>query len=391
MSRTVLKIVLAAAVTLPALFVRLAHVHLPPLAESAVFGLAVVASAFLLAWGAETAQKDISAALATALLAVIAVLPEYAVDLYFSYTSATVPEHAHFAAANMTGSNRLLIGIGWPLVAVAFVIGARRRKAEPTLVLDESRRFELAFLAAACVYAFIIPFKNSISLVDSVILIALFATYMWRASRHEHEEPELHGVAGDLAELPQTKRRLAVGALFLGAAGVILASAEPFATGLVASGKGLGLDEFLLVQWVAPLASEAPELIVAALFAFRGNADAGLGALLSSKINQWTLLVGSIPIARFAGGGGTSLPLDGRQHEEFFLTAAQALMAFAVVSDVKFRRWEAVALFLLFIIQIPMPGEHMRMIFAWVYLGVAGVMLILHRRELPKMVRALVS
>ena len=44
-----------------------------------------------------------------------------------------------------------------------------------------------------------------------------------------------------------------------------LAAAEPFAEGLVQTGETLGIDEFLLVQWLAPLASEAPEFLVAAL------------------------------------------------------------------------------------------------------------------------------
>ena len=78
--------------------------------------------------------------------------------------------------------------------------------------------------------------------------------------------------------------------------------------GLVASGRELGIDEFLLVQWLAPLASEAPEFIVAILFALRGNAYDAMGALISSKVNQWTLLVGSLPIAYLAGGGGSPCP-----------------------------------------------------------------------------------
>ena len=41
--------------------------------------------------------------LAIALLAVIAVLPEYAVDLYFSYTAGHDPDYVQYAAANMTG------------------------------------------------------------------------------------------------------------------------------------------------------------------------------------------------------------------------------------------------------------------------------------------------
>ena len=40
-------------------------------------------------------------------------------------------------------------------------------------------------------------------------------------------------------------------------------TAAPFADGLVDIGKHHGIDQFLLVQWVAPLASESPEFVVA--------------------------------------------------------------------------------------------------------------------------------
>src|SRR5690349_18468392 len=113
----VMKIAGSLAVAMPAVVMRLGGIHAPPIVEVLVFGSAVVATAFLHAWAAEAAQLDISGGLAIAILALIAVLPEYAVDLYFSYTAGTNPDHAQYAAANMTGSNRLLIGFGWPLVA----------------------------------------------------------------------------------------------------------------------------------------------------------------------------------------------------------------------------------------------------------------------------------
>jgi hypothetical protein len=38
--------------------------------------------------------------------------------------------------------------------------------------------------------------------------------------------------------------------------------------------------------------------------ALRGHQDSALGTPLSAKVNQWTLLVGSLPIAYAIGGGG---------------------------------------------------------------------------------------
>ena len=79
----------------------------------------------MLAWAAEAAEVDISGGLAVALLAVIAVLPEYAVDLYFAYRAGEDPAYVQFAAANMTGSNRLLLGLGWSAVVLVSAVRGR--------------------------------------------------------------------------------------------------------------------------------------------------------------------------------------------------------------------------------------------------------------------------
>jgi cation:H+ antiporter len=90
---------------------------LPPLFPI-VTGTAIVGAAFLLSWAAEVFQLDVSQALALALLALIAVLPEYAVDAVFAWKAASNPEIAPYAIANMTGSNRLIVGFGWASVVV---------------------------------------------------------------------------------------------------------------------------------------------------------------------------------------------------------------------------------------------------------------------------------
>src|SRR5690606_32837928 len=97
------RVLLCVAIAAPAVVMRVTGTHLAPVADLLIFGASVVAAAFLLAWAAEAAQKDISGALAIALLALIAVLPEYAVDLYYAFRAGSDAEYTHFAAANMTG------------------------------------------------------------------------------------------------------------------------------------------------------------------------------------------------------------------------------------------------------------------------------------------------
>ncbi len=384
------KLFLVLAIGLPSGFFRLAAVPLGPLPSIGFYGAAVVAAAFLLSWAAEAFQVDVSASLATAALALVAVLPEYAVDLYFSYSAGHNPEHAQYAVANMTGSNRLLIGIGWPLVAGLALVAARRDRRDTRSVrLGSVRRVELACLALASIYAVVIIATRRLAWYDAVALLGLFVFYAIRVSREPRGEPELIGLAAEIGALGRGSRRALVTALFLAAAAIVLASAKPFAEGLTAGGHQLGIDEFLLVQWLAPLASEAPELLVASLLAFRGRTDTAFGTVLSSKVNQWTLLVGSLPVAYFLGGGRDGLALDARQLEEMVLTASQALLGFAVLANLELRRWEAIALLFLFLIQFALPGQSSRLLLSAAYLLLSLPLLIIHRREVLVIARAL--
>jgi len=432
---SLLKLAIALAIPLPGFVMRLAGIELEPYAAVVVYGAAVVGAAVLLAWAAETSQLDISGSLAIAVLALIAVLPEYAVDLYFAYRAGEDPAYAHYAAANMTGSNRLLLGFGWPLVFLVAALSLRRlrkrrdakrvsqeavplavaqamssadvvlpgqqQRAElPTQIepisavpargvmelhLRPRRRIELLFLGIAALVSFTIPVSGTINIFVGVALLLVYCGYLWRVSREEQEEPELIGVCSYIGCLPRRNRRVIVIGMFVAAAAFILASAEPFAESLVATGRNLGIDEFLLVQWLAPLVSESPELIVACMMAWRLKGDDAIGTLLSSKVNQWTLLVGTIPFAYLAGGGNGMLPLDARQTEEFILTAAQTVLGFAVLINLRFDWKEALALAALFFLQFPFPETSVRLGFSAAYIVLAIGIMYRYRKHIPPM------
>ncbi len=320
---------------------------------SLVFGIGVLAGAFVVSWAAELMQFDVSRNLATAMVALLAVLPEYTVDIYLAWTAATVPANAPLALANMTGANRLLIGIGWPAIALA-VLWTRGQKL---IRIERSRWGETFFLALATLYSFVVPLKGSLNLFDSVVFLAIFGFYLRYVTRQEVHEPELEGgPVGIVGGLPTAARRLVTGALFAYAGAVLFASAEPFAEGLKLTGHAWGVSEFLLIQWLAPLASESPEFLIVLIFALRGQAAAGFGTLVSSKVNQWTLLVSMVPIAYatalvYHGLPWHQLPLDPRQTGELLLTSAQSFFALAIVLNRRFAIGEAMWLLVLFVAQ----------------------------------------
>ena len=275
--RARLLLVLAALITVPGLVVRITAPDIPHPAEALLFGLSIVGAAFVLSWAAEAAQLDISAGLAIALLALIAVLPEYAVDFVFAWQGgnsfeATGPaclpppgggeeSPCGLALANMTGANRLLIGIGWSMVV--FIAWYRIRKRDGTasvkrwqgIQLDRSHSVELAYLAAATIYSLTLPLKHSITPFDALVLVTIFVMYTIRVSKAPSEEPHLVGPARYLGTFSTRARRTSIVLMFVFAGGVILMCAGRFAHALVATGADIGISEFFLVQWLAPLAS----------------------------------------------------------------------------------------------------------------------------------------
>lgn len=385
---------ITAVFILPALILRFSALDPHPVVALFVYGAAVVSASFLLAWAAEAAQVDVSGGLAIAVLALIAVLPEYAVDLYYAYTAGSDPEYVQYAAANMTGSNRLLMGLGWPVVvlvslavankmAAGKMTGKRAGKRVSTLALEPGNRVELGFLLIAGIAAFLIPATGRIHVVFGVALLAWFGFYLYKLTRGDVEEPDLIGTAAAIGAMSARARRSTVVAMLVLAAAVILAIAAPFANSLIDAGSELGIDQFLLVQWLAPLASEAPEFIIAIIFAARGKGTAAIAMLISSKVNQWTLLVGSLPIAYMAGGGeGASLVLDGRQTEEMLLTATQTMMGVALILALGFHRWSAWALLALFLVQFPITSTEGRLVLCGIYGAITVGALVVNRRHI---------
>jgi cation:H+ antiporter len=274
-------------------------------------------------------------------------------------------------------------------------------RGERVLHLDRDAGLPLFFLGVATVYSFSLPLRGAIGMVDCVVLVAVFAVYAVLASREETGDPDLVGPAATIGALDVPTRRLSILGLFVFAGGTIATAAEPFAEGLVHTGQNLGIDEFLLVQWLAPLASEAPEFLIAALLALRGKAGAAMGLLLSAKLNQWTLLVGSLPLAFSVGAGQLgALPLDSRQASEVLLTAAQSLFGIAVLASMSLSLLEAALLAGLFTAQLivggvlraglhnAQGGEMELIIFSVVYVLLSLVFLYQARRILRLLWRA---
>jgi len=327
---------------------------------------AMLLSAFVVAWGAEAAQFLISQGLALAALAWLQTLPEFAVEAVIAWSAGKDASRMHLAVANLTGAIRLLIGLGWPMIYfVAAFFGRKSRGRLPTIVLEREHAIEVVGLVPPLAWFLVIWLKAAIGWADAVVLVALYVAYLVVLLRvPPHEEEEL----GDAPAVSRWayglggKRRIAAIVGLFAAGGILLyLTAEPFLESMLGIAAVLGVSDFVFVQWVAPFLSEFPEKVSAFFWAKRvDKAPMALMNLVSSNINQWTILAAMIPLVygwshAAAGGGFIAFRFDPAQELEIALTLAQSFLALLLLMEMKFDWWDATLLFVLWLAQFLRP------------------------------------
>ncbi len=374
-----------AAATVPGILVRLSGGVVPYPLQLVAYGAAVVAAAFLLAWACEAAQVDIANGVVVAAVAFVAILPEYIVEVHFAFQG-----RADYVTANLTGASRLLLGVCVALPAAVALLPRRWRPgAVGAVTLSPSRRVELAILALGVLWSLRMVVRGQLNLLDAAVLIGLYALYLHRAAASTDESPEPIGVAEDLAELPARDRRRWVSGLMLYAASVILLTAVPFGEAVLGTGAIVGISPYLLLQWLVPVATETPELVVAFVLLTHGRGGQSVAVLLAGAVSQYTLALGTLPIAYLAGAGVGPLPLAGRERVELLLSIGVALYAVAALVGLRLSRGDAAIMLGLFVAQFLLPAVITRLALAVAFLAIAVDVLVSERRAAMSLFGAL--
>jgi cation:H+ antiporter len=334
----------------------------------------VLGSAMLIAWAAEAAQFLVSQGLALAILAWLQTLPEFAVEAVIAWDAgqtmrfSTDPFQVRHATAlmtaNFTGSLRLLVGLGWPMIyaTAAYFHGKRSKKRLDHIELDDEHAIEVVFLLIAILYFFVVWLKGTLNLVDTALLTVIYLVYLFFLNRIP---PQSEEKVEDLDRIPRfilrqrrgMRNSLIVG-LFIGGGLILYFTAHPFLESLKGIAVGLGLSTFVFVQWVAPFLSEFPEKVSAFNWARRvTSAPLALMNMVSSNINQWTMLVAMLPIAyALALGRVATISFDDHQRLEILMTIGQSLLGALLLANMRFAWWEAALLFTLWAIQFALSG-----------------------------------
>jgi cation:H+ antiporter len=322
---------------------------------------AILLAAMLVTWAAESAQFFIAQGFALAILAWLQTLPEFAVEFVLAWN-----QRVDLLLANLTGALRLLVGLGWPMIYCVAAFFHRRRYGKPLrcIHLQEQHCVEVVALFVPLVYASVVWWKSSLNLIDAAVLIAIYVAYLLVLQKMPPEESEgieeLEFVPRTVVKAAPVIRTSLIAGFFIAGGLLIYACAEPFLGSLLAISALLGVPSFIFVQWVAPLVSEFPEKVSAFYWARTvDRAPMALMNMVSSNINQWTLLAAMLPIVYSISCGRPSvIPLDSQQELELLLTIAQSLIGMVFLINMELAWWEASALFGLWGIQFafsPVP------------------------------------
>jgi cation:H+ antiporter len=369
---------------------------------------AVVSAAMVISWGAEAAQFFLAQGFAVALIALLQVMPEFMVEAVIAWKG-----QVENMFANATGSNRLLIGLGWPLIYFTADITQRLRDGRSVGVVRLRREnvLELLSLLLASSYYLKLLLFRSLTVVDGVVLCGCYIGYMVMLSRLPEEDQEskedMLAPARVLAEIRSpTLMRASVFGLFLVGGGVMAFISEPFVASLSHVAVGLGISTFVFIQWVAPFLSEFPEKVTAFYWSRTVRlAPMALLNMISSTVSQFTLLVGMIPLVYAAAvmsghapvleKGMLGLPIVPMATEqlrtEVFLSWAMTLLGCAQLAKLRFTLGNAVVIFVIWILQFlagPLSGltgvsdvrQHFGLSVACIVFAVVEV--VVYRREI---------
>jgi cation:H+ antiporter len=314
---------------------------------------AILIASLMIAWAAEASQFFIAQGFALAILAWLQTLPEFAVEAVWAWH-----QQVPLLMANLTGALRLLTGLGWPMIYFTAAMFHRRGGGPPlrAVRLDQHHAVEVVGLLVPLPYIGFIVFKNSLTVYDAIPLVVIYAAYLLLLSRLPAEDPEtiedLEAVPRKIVLSPRARRIAMITMLFVAGGALIYFSAEPFAASLLALATMLGIPTFVFVQWVAPLVSEFPEMASTFYWARTvTRAPMALMNMVSSNINQWTLLAAMLPIVlSISAGHVTPIEFDAQQRLELLMTLGQALVGMMFLINMELAWWEAAVLFALFLI-----------------------------------------
>ena len=204
------------------------------------------------------------------------------------------------AIGNIVGSN---------IFNVLFILGLTAL-VMPVEAPKDNRRFELPFCIGVSVVLLLLAFnffngtEAMIGRIDGLVLLALFATFMYISFRRDRSK----GVAQNemqTNDAPMPNLWVAVAKVVVGL-GVLVTSCHYFVESAISIAEKWGVSEAFISITLIACGTSLPELAASVAAALKKNTQLALGNIIGSNIFNITFILGVCSqISPLTGGGIT--------------------------------------------------------------------------------------
>ena len=205
------------------------------------------------------------------------------------------------AIGNIVGSN---------IFNVFFILGLTAL-IMPVVAPKDNRRFELPFCIGISVVLLLLAFNffngttPLIGRIDGLVLLALFALYMYISFRRDRKNGDAASGAEQANDAPKPNLWVAIAKVVVGL-GVLVTSCHYFVESAISIAEEWGVSEAFISITLIAAGTSLPELAASVAAALKKNTQLALGNIIGSNIFNITFILGVCSqISPLTGGGIT--------------------------------------------------------------------------------------
>lgn len=271
-------------------------------------------------------------------------IPKFIIGATVVSFATTLPELLVSAIAASKGQNDMAIGnaVGSVTANVGLIMSISVL-CMPALVKRKEIAFKGSMMILAVVCLFVFSLSLNLSLVQSIIMMVIFATFMAEniisgkksMGREENEGPK--ATAKDVV--------INVTKFILGAAGIVIGADLLVDDGTILAQK-MGVSEAIIGVTIIAVGTSLPELVTTITAIVKKQSDLSIGNIIGANIIDLTMI---LPICAFISKG--SLPV-GPQSAYLDMPICLLVISIAIIPTIIFKklsRWQGALMMCIYI------------------------------------------
>lgn len=226
-------------------------------------------------------------------------IPQMVIGLTIVAMGTSAPEAAVSITAAFAGNADITIGniVGSNILNILIILGISAL-VYPLAIQKSTLIIDIPVVLLATVILFLLGFDSKISRIDGIIMLVVFAAYLFylfTVAKKEASQKKLNGTTEHIqSEENVTKEISLLKALIFTVIGLVLivGGSKFVVNSATAIAKALGLSQRFIGLTIVALGTSLPELFTSVTAALKKNSDIAIGNIVGSNIFNILFIVG---------------------------------------------------------------------------------------------------